>query len=186
MLVLVVVIVVRAVRVRDPRMAMPVRVRKVRVAMAVGARLRLEGLGRERHLEAELTYHVVQHVIVQVSEAKRSDLNGDVAVAQVIGRARQFERIARGDDRQAFQGGLHLHDHAVLCAQAIAVLQIRAAFEEQRGFTAVVQTEQAARLLAGLVVERDGNRCCHGSRDFFYDLAHLLVFSASEQEIALR
>jgi hypothetical protein len=144
-----------------------VRVRQVRVTVTIGAGFGFEGLGRKRHLKAELTNHVVQDVIVQVGQTQRADLDRDVAIAQVVGSTRQFQRIARGHDRKALQGRLHPHDQAVVRAQAIAVLKIRASLEQERGFTAVIETQQAARLLARRVIERDRDRRGHGGGDFF-------------------
>src|SRR5450432_781154 len=97
--------------------------------MAVGAGLWLEGLSRERYLKAELSHHGVHDVIVQVREAQGADLHGDVAIAQVVGGACELQRIASRDDRQALQRRLHLHDQAVVRAQAISMPKVGTTLE---------------------------------------------------------
>ncbi|MCT9872222.1 hypothetical protein N7568_22905, partial [Paenarthrobacter aurescens] len=52
-----------------------------------------------------------------------ADLQGDVAVAEVIGRARQFERIGARDVEQLSGTGADAHDTAVFGLQTFAVIQ---------------------------------------------------------------
>jgi hypothetical protein len=59
------------------------------IVPAIGTRLRLEGRLFDRDLETKTAHHVVEHVIVQISHPARTDLQGHVAVPEVICRAGQ-------------------------------------------------------------------------------------------------
>jgi hypothetical protein len=73
----------------------------------VGAGFRLERRLFVRHREAELFDHRVEHVVYEVAEESVPDLEGDVAVSEVVGGAKeravpvsrdQRNGLVRGDD----------------------------------------------------------------------------------------
>jgi len=66
MVVLMVVLMIVIVMMPVPMSVRTGRPRRMRVAVAVRAGLWLEAFGREHDVEAELSHHVVEHVVVQV------------------------------------------------------------------------------------------------------------------------
>src|SRR3954471_20897715 len=70
----------------------------VGVRVGEGAGLGLEGGDAGLDLQAEAADHVVQNVIMFVGEPAGAQLDGDVAVAQVVGAAQQEVRVVRARD----------------------------------------------------------------------------------------
>jgi len=65
-----------------------------------------------------------------------------VAVAQVIGRARERDRVAGAHERQRLIGRAHRHHLALLgVAQAVAFAQDRSPRKQQRRFAPVVEVD---------------------------------------------
>ncbi len=144
--ILVMMVVVRGwqARARAFTRAMQVRVTVAMLAATVRAGFRLEALTREAHLKAELSHHVIEHMIVQISQTQRLDLHRNVAIAEVIRRAHQGQRVIRSDDRELFARCFDRDDRAVIREQAVPVAQTRAAIEQERGFGAITQAQETA------------------------------------------
>ncbi len=124
---------------------------RVVVAAAVGAVLRLVGRLDRFDPGAELFEHGLEHIVVGQAQPAVAQLQGDVAVAQVVGGAHQLEGAGAGDVQQLFGAGLDAHDAAVPGLQAFAVLQRRlAALEEQADLFAGRGEAAQAALAAGL------------------------------------
>jgi len=146
------------------------------LAATVGAGLGLEALGREAHLKAKFAHHLVEHVVVQICEAERLDLNGNVAISEVIRGSHQRKRIARSHDRKLFVGRLDRDDRSVIRQQAIFVAQAGTALEDERRLGAIIEPQEAARLLTISMIERHRELRGYGRRQLFQDLAHELAF----------
>ena len=65
----------------------------VPMRMPVRTRLRLERHLLDEHTRSEPAHHVVEHVIVPVSQPAAADLHRHVPVAKVIAGARKARRI---------------------------------------------------------------------------------------------
>lgn len=62
---------------------------RVLVPAAVRARFRFERRSFETNLGAETAHHGVEHVVVLIAHEAGADLEGYVAVAEMVGHARQ-------------------------------------------------------------------------------------------------
>src|SRR5580658_10459480 len=60
----------------------------------VGTRLGLEGRLGYLHRQPESPHQIIEHVIVRIAQPAIAQLQRDVAVAQMVGRAREFARIS--------------------------------------------------------------------------------------------
>ena len=119
----------------------------VRVAFAVGA-----GLGLERRIDlldrrAQAFQHVRQHMVGSHAQIAVADFDRHMAVAKVIGGARQFAGIAAGDVRHLLVGGDHF-DHAAVAGhnQIATAQQVAARQVEAHLFTRYELGAQAALL----------------------------------------
>ena len=104
----------------------------VRVAFAIGA-----GLGLEWRIDlldrgTQAFEHIRQHVIGSDAQIAVADFDRHVAIAEVIGGARQFAGIVAGDVRHLLVGGNDF-DHAavarddhIAAAQQVATRQVEA------------------------------------------------------------
>ena len=84
------------------------------VAAAVGAMFGMEGRLDRAGAGAELVEHGPEHVVVEQTQPAVAQLQGDVAVTQVIGRAHQLEGAGAGDVQQRFRARADAHDAAIL------------------------------------------------------------------------
>jgi len=119
---------------------------RVMVTAAIGAVLGLKRRFNGFGAGAQLLQHGLEHVVIEQAQPAIAHLQGNVAVAQVIGGAGQFKGIAAGDVQQLFGAGADAHDASVLGLQKLAIDQRRlAAFKEQADvFAAAAETAQAA------------------------------------------
>ncbi|MNC76264.1 hypothetical protein D3C75_1279490 [compost metagenome] len=82
----------QARRIVEIFIAMARMVMATTVGAVLGLEGRLEGLG----MRAELLEHGLEHVVIEQAQPAIADLQGNMAVAQVIGRAGQLERAGAG------------------------------------------------------------------------------------------
>jgi len=97
------------------------------------------GLERQhflRHGQAESSDHVIEHVVVQIAEPTLTDLNGYVAVSQVIRRTGKLQRIVRRDDGDIFLRRDDFDDTSVVGEQLIAAAKNVAAVQIESDFFA--------------------------------------------------
>jgi len=109
----------------------------VRVVVAGSVRMLVIGawLGLERslfpgHLEAECAHHVIEHVVCLVGDEIRSNLQAHVAIAEVIGGARELPAVRAANDGQLLGLGVDPQDLPVARAQMVTVLEARATLDE--------------------------------------------------------
>jgi hypothetical protein len=123
----------------------------VRVPIAVSSRLGFERELRDGHGQPEAAHHVVEHVVVQVSERACTHLQRHVTVAQVISRSTQCERVGRRRHGHRFGLGPYLEQEARIGFEQIAIAQRRpATFERDRALAAIAQRCAEAALLSFL------------------------------------
>ena len=82
----------------------------VAVAAVVGASLWLERRIDVFNLSAKAQHHVLEYVILLQAEPVGANLNGDMAIAQVIGNGGQQRVRRRGDRGQLLGRSVNLQD----------------------------------------------------------------------------
>src|SRR5690606_31760202 len=92
------------------------------VAAAVGTGFRLERRLDRFDAGAELLEHRAQNIVVGQAQPTVAQLQGNVAVAQVIGGAHQFEGAGAGDLHQLLGPRDHTHYSAIARLQTFTVL----------------------------------------------------------------
>jgi hypothetical protein len=160
--------------------AVPMPARAVR---AIGAVLRLEGLLGLAHDQVHGAQHGGEHVVGLDLQVRRRQLDGHVAVAEVVGRARQVEGRAvlraRRDDQHRLRRGDHPDQRAVLDDQDVAAPHRGAARQEHPEVPALRIGGVEAAFLAHVPVEFDDGGAFeqHGgeaaaARHEFVDVEH--------------
>ena len=81
-------------------------------------------------------HHVIQHMVMQITQPAVADLNRNVPVAQVVGGTCQAPGVGGAHDRHGLRRCHDLHDAAVLCAQPVPAPQHRAALKHHGDFLA--------------------------------------------------
>ena len=113
-----------------------------------------------RHDQVHGAQHVGQHMVGFDLEVVGLQLDGHMAVAQVVGSARQVERravvLAMGDDQHRLWRGNHADHGAVFGHQHIAAAHQRAARQEDAQFAPGRVSGGEAAFLAHVPVEFDG------------------------------
>ena len=126
---------------------------------AVGAALGLEGLLRLMHDQVHGAQHLGQHVVGLDLQMVGLELDRHVAVAQVVGGARQVEGRAVlgavGDAQHRLRRGQHPHQRAVLGHQHVATAHRGTARQEHRQLAARRIGGREAAFLAHVPVELD-------------------------------
>jgi hypothetical protein len=117
---------------------------------------RLEGRASRLDDETQPAHHVVEDVIVLVREPAVAQLDGHVAVAEVVGPPQQEVRIGRARHGEGLRRRAHQDDVALVGAQQIAVAQHAPARQEHGRLSAVV--ERGAQAAAPPLVERERRR----------------------------
>jgi hypothetical protein len=109
--------------------------------------------------ETELAAQAVEHVIVRIEHEIGQDLEGYVAIAEVIRRAGQKVRIVRPRARDLFRGRLDAkRPRPVLRLQAVALSEHAAAGQHEPHGLSVRQGEPKPSPASLLVAELDGER----------------------------
>jgi hypothetical protein len=137
-------------------MAVVVRVvvmRMVVVSVAVRAALGLEPGVLVGHGKPEPAQHVVEHVIVLISEPPDADLKRNVAIAEVIRGAREQVGIGGSRNAEGLVGGVDLVGLAVVGEQPIAVRENGSARELDGDFLAVLEAGTESRFIARVVAQ---------------------------------
>ena len=83
------------------------------MATAIGAVFRLERRFKGFGGGAQLIEHGLEHVVIEQAQPAIPDLQRDVAIAQVIGRAGQFKGAGAGDVQQLFRARADAYDTSV-------------------------------------------------------------------------
>jgi len=122
----------------------------VRVMVAIGAALGFERRDECVDLQTQPRNHLRQDVIGEEAQAVGHQLHGDVPIAQMIGRLGDQERVAADRLEQGLLGRHDLDLPTIFDADALAVAQQPAAFDDERGLLAIVQPQQQSALAAGL------------------------------------
>ena len=99
------------------------RIGALMMMAAVGSRFRFERRIRQYHDGAQSLYHLPQHIIVGDAQPAGSDLQCNVAVAQMLGNACKLHRVRTTDLQDFFRSCRHPDDAAILRFQEIAVAQ---------------------------------------------------------------
>lgn len=101
-----------------------------------------------------------------------------MTVAEMVGGARERQRIGRADEKHRFVGGGDAHEPAIVGNEHVAVGEHGAARQHERDFLAVVERGGEAALAACVVGEgqrrraRDERTGDDGGSDAFIDRAH--------------
>lgn len=111
--------------------------------------------------QAQRGYHVIQHMVLQITAPVLGDLQGHVTITQVITGACQQYRVIAGHGGHGFGRRLYRDNQTIFRAQAITVAQHLAALEHQAHLFAAVQLRAQAAFLAQF--ER---QCEHGLGGF--------------------
>ena len=96
---------------------MLLRMRGVRVPVCAGFWLERRLLDHDR--QPEPAHHVVEHVIMSVSQPALANLHGHVTIAQVISGAREARCIGIAHGRDGFERRDHFHHRAIFRTQQI-------------------------------------------------------------------
>jgi hypothetical protein len=151
------VVVVREKRLRESVVVGECLVVAVLVAATVCAGVRLEGQLREVAPDTQVVEHVVQHGVWFDRQITVPDLDWDMAIAEVIRRARQRVGIGTGDAQHGFSRGAHFEARAVLGQQLIARLQRGAGRQGNGQFAAIdLDALATASTLCGGQLQRVG------------------------------
>ena len=128
---------------------------RVMMTTAIGAVLGLERRLDGVRIGAQLFQHGLEHIVIEQAQPAIADLQGDMAIAQVIGRAGQFKGVAAGDMQQLFRARADTYDASVLGLQEFAIVQRRLPTLQKQAdvFTVGTETAQAA-LAAGFEVQQ--------------------------------
>ena len=126
----------------------------VTMPAAIGACLRLERGHLVPHMNAQPLQHVLQHMILLHQDPAEPDLERDMPVAEVIGRAHQVPRLGRRDQGQRLLGCDHLNDPPVRGLEPVAAAQDRPALDVHSSLFAGVQRDPQPAFLA--LVEGEG------------------------------
>jgi len=97
---------------------------------SVGTRFGLKRRVLDEYAQPQAAGHVIEHMVMAVSQPSVADLQCDVAIPQMISRARQASRVVGLQSRDRFLRRSYLHDPAVVGKQEIAVAQYVTAFEQ--------------------------------------------------------
>ncbi len=134
--------------------------------------LRLEGRFDVLNRQAEAAHHFGQHVIAGEAQPAGTDLDGDVAVAEVVGGAQEQQRIAADRLAQGLGSGDHLDDAAVVRGEPVAAAQHRAAREEQAALLAAGELRAQPALAARLEGQQQFFGCRRSGRGALLDDDH--------------
>ena len=153
------------------RMTMTV-IMHMTMRMAVRGALVGTGLGLERGLfdhdvQAHLDEHIVEHMVVLVACKARADLQGHVAIAQVIAGTGQLQGIVAVQGGDGF--GRRLDAQQVLAGfigQHIATAQQMATRQDEAGLTAPVQCDAGAASDAHVDGQRGAGHLQGGGQGF--------------------
>ena len=153
------------------RMTMTV-IMHMTMRMAVRGALVGTGLGLERGLfdhdvQAHLDEHIVEHMVVLVACKARADLQGHVAIAQVIAGTGQLQGIVAVQGGDGF--GRRLDAQQVLAGfigQHIATAQRIATRQDEAGLTAPVQCDAGAASDAHVDGQRGAGHLQGGGQGF--------------------
>jgi len=144
-------------------MIVPVIVMRVALVRVLGLSNRLIGarVGLERRLDmadlgAKPAHHVLQHMIAPHAQPVVENLRLDVAIADVIGDARQLARIAAAHFRQLFRRGHDFDQATVFQNQRVAAAQRHGLRQIEQKFSAARARHRHAAAMAPLVVENNG------------------------------
>ena len=130
----------------------------VLVPAAIRAGFRLKRHGRLSDRCADALQHVGEHRIVFELQIIRADFHRRMAIAEVIRRARQRQRIFRAHHEHRFGRRDHAHEAAVVGDQHVAVAQHGAARQQHGHFLAVIERGREAAFAA--LVESERQRRC--------------------------
>jgi hypothetical protein len=117
------------------------------VAVAIGARLGLERRFDMRDARAQPAHHFLEHMVLHDAQEARPHLEGDVAVAEVVGDACELLAL---DMEKALRRRDDLHLAPVGGGDALAAAQHAAARQDERDLLAVVQPRAQTALLSQL------------------------------------
>lgn len=123
------------------------------VTTAVSTPFGGEGRTHEVDRQAQAAHELVEHVIVLVGEAAERDRERDVAIAEMIRRAREKERIVRGRDAEILVGGDDCVRLTVVGEQTIAIGEHAASLQADGDLPTVLEVRAKSRFLARVVVE---------------------------------
>ena len=125
------------------------------MATAIGAVLGLKRRFYGLRIGAQLFKHGLEHVVIEQAQPAVTDLQGHMAVAQMIRGTGELEGVAAGDVQQLFRAGAYPYDASVFCLQEFTIVQGRLAPLQKQAdvFTVGTETAQAA-FAAGFEVEQ--------------------------------
>ena len=135
----------------------------VRVIVSIGAALGFERRDERSNRQTQPRNHLRQDVIGEEAQAIGHQLHGDVSIAQVIGGLGDQKRVAADRLEQGLLGRNDLDLAAIFDADALAVLEQAAAFDDERSLLAIVQPQQQSALAAGIEI-KDGAKRHDGFR----------------------
>ena len=135
----------------------------VRVMVPIGATLGFERRDERGNLQTQPRNHLRQDVIGEEAQAIRHQLHGDVSIAEMIRCLGNQQRVVADRFEQGLLGRNNLDLPAVFDADALAVLEQPAAFDDERGLLAIVQPQQQSALAAG-IERQDGAKRHDGIR----------------------
>jgi hypothetical protein len=122
----------------------------VRVMVSIRAALGFERRDERSDRQTQPRNHLRQDVICEEAQAIGHQLHGDVSIAQVIGGLGDQKRIAAYRFEQGLLGRNNLDLAAIFDADALAVLEQAAAFDDERSLLPIVQPQQQSALAAGI------------------------------------
>src|SRR6478735_4723014 len=163
-------------------MVMAVRLTVRMLVARIGAALGLEWQGLDAHPQAQAAQHVIEHMVVQETQHADPNLQRHIAVAQMVGRARQQLRVGAGHHRQQFRRCRHGNDTSIIGQQPVAAAQHRAALENEASLLAAVQHAAQPALLPQLEGQRELLRRFERTMVVLADLQHGWP---SEKKVAL-
>jgi len=131
---------------------MPVGV-MVMSACVIRPSLGLEGHGDAGYRRAEAAQHFLQDMVLRDSQESLADLDGHVAVAEMIGASRQVRRRRTFDVQHALAGRDHLDDATVGGDDEVADLMIETVNTYAPNFKQAVLGRQVFSPLASMGID---------------------------------
>lgn len=139
---------------------------------AVRARLGLERSILDSNDQPQSPHHAIQHMIVQIAQPSGLDLQGHVAVSQVVAGTRKQVLVVTAYGRNTLRGRHDPNHEAIFGEQQVTALQGFAAFQEDPCLATIIQHCAQTALCPLIQIERHGGAGIFSSMKLFDKTNH--------------
>lgn len=137
------------------------------MAAAVCAGFRMKRQGRALDVYAQPAQHRFENGIGCKFQIIRADFHGGMAIAEVVGRPRERERVARAYDDHRLGGGDDAHERTVVGDEDVCIGEHGAARHDECDCFARIERGREPALAPFIVGKRQGRRACNERRGEF-------------------